>query len=74
MISVAVITSAALAARAAFAAPGTLVTFFPNAGGSARAGLAAKAKRGKVTLLYAARDRERNNALALKEYLERWGQ
>jgi uncharacterized protein YeaO (DUF488 family) len=38
------------------------------------AGLVAKAKRGKVTLLYAARDRERNNASALKEYLERRAQ
>ncbi len=34
------------------------------------AGLADKIKRGKVTLLYAARDTERNNAVALKEYLE----
>lgn len=28
------------------------------------------ARRGTVTLLYAARDAERNNAVALKEYLE----
>lgn len=28
------------------------------------------ARRGTVTLLYAARDTERNNAVALKEYLE----
>lgn len=34
------------------------------------AGLRDKIKRGKVTLLYAARDTERNNAVALKEYLE----
>jgi uncharacterized protein YeaO (DUF488 family) len=29
------------------------------------------AKRGDVTLLYGARDREHNNALALKQYLEK---
>ncbi len=29
------------------------------------------ARRGKVTLLYSARDTERNNAVALEEYLER---
>jgi uncharacterized protein YeaO (DUF488 family) len=34
------------------------------------AGLVDKIKRGKVTLLYAARDTEPNNAVALKEYLE----
>lgn len=28
------------------------------------------ARRGKVTLLYSSRDEERNNAVALKEYLE----
>jgi uncharacterized protein YeaO (DUF488 family) len=33
--------------------------------------LAAQAGAGRVTLLFAARDRERNNAVALKEYLER---
>ena len=32
--------------------------------------LAVAAKRGRLTLLYAARDEERNNAVALKEYLE----
>jgi uncharacterized protein YeaO (DUF488 family) len=30
-------------------------------------------RRGTLTLLYAARDTEHNNALALKEYLERTG-
>lgn len=30
-----------------------------------------KAKRGRVTLVYAAHDEEHNGALALKEYLER---
>ena len=30
-----------------------------------------KARQGKVTLVYAARDQEHNGALALKEYLER---
>jgi uncharacterized protein YeaO (DUF488 family) len=29
------------------------------------------AKKGNVTLLYSAHDREHNNAVALKEYLER---
>lgn len=29
------------------------------------------ARRGKVTLLYAAHDREHNNAVVLKEYLEK---
>ncbi len=29
------------------------------------------ARRGKITLLYAARDTEHNNAVALREYLER---
>lgn len=33
--------------------------------------LAGEAKKGKVTLLFAARDTERNNAVALREYLER---
>jgi uncharacterized protein YeaO (DUF488 family) len=33
--------------------------------------LAAQANAGRITLLFAARDRERNNAVALKEYLER---
>jgi uncharacterized protein YeaO (DUF488 family) len=32
--------------------------------------LAAQANAGRITLLFAARDRERNNAVALKEYLE----
>jgi uncharacterized protein YeaO (DUF488 family) len=32
-----------------------------------------KAHRGTVTLLYAARDEERNNALVLKEFLEEEG-
>lgn len=31
-----------------------------------------KAQRGVVTLVYGARDEERNNAVALKEYLENW--
>ena len=31
------------------------------------------ARRGRVTLLYAARDTEHNNAVALKEYLEKRG-
>ncbi|WP_243312936.1 DUF488 domain-containing protein [Fundidesulfovibrio agrisoli] len=35
--------------------------------------IAAEAREGAVTLLYAARDRERNHALVLKEYLERLG-
>ena len=30
----------------------------------------AAARRGRVTLLYSSRDREHNNAVALKEYLE----
>ncbi len=33
--------------------------------------LAAAAKNGRVTLIYGARDEEHNNAVALKEYLER---
>ena len=33
--------------------------------------LRSKAKRGTVTLVYAARDEEHNGALALKEFLER---
>jgi uncharacterized protein YeaO (DUF488 family) len=33
--------------------------------------LAARARRGPVTLLYAARDEEYNNGLALKAYLDR---
>jgi len=36
------------------------------------ADLFAKAQHGVVTLLYGARDEERNNAVALKEYLESW--
>ncbi len=32
--------------------------------------LAAKAQQGRVTLIFAARDQKRNNALALKEFLE----
>jgi len=32
--------------------------------------LVAEARRGRVTLLFAARDPERNNAVALREYLE----
>jgi uncharacterized protein YeaO (DUF488 family) len=32
-----------------------------------------KAKRGKVTFVYAARDQERNSARTLKEFLERKG-
>ena len=32
--------------------------------------LAQKARRGRVTLLYGARDQEHNNAVALKAYLE----
>ncbi|WP_243438212.1 DUF488 domain-containing protein [Fundidesulfovibrio soli] len=35
--------------------------------------VAAEAREGTVTLLYAARDRERNHALVLKDYLERLG-
>ena len=31
----------------------------------------AAAKRGTVTLLYSSRDEEHNNAVALKEYLEK---
>jgi uncharacterized protein YeaO (DUF488 family) len=34
-------------------------------------GLLAEAEGGKLTLLYAAKDEERNNAVALKEYLEK---
>lgn len=34
--------------------------------------LAARARRHRVTLLYAARDEEHNNALALKIYLDGW--
>jgi len=33
--------------------------------------LAEKAKEGTVTLVYAAKDEEHNNAVALKEYLEK---
>jgi uncharacterized protein YeaO (DUF488 family) len=33
--------------------------------------IAEAARRGAVTLVYAARDEEHNNAVALKEYLER---
>ncbi|RMD80370.1 MAG: DUF488 family protein [Gammaproteobacteria bacterium] len=33
--------------------------------------LLARARRGRLTLLHAARDRERNNAVALRDYLER---
>jgi uncharacterized protein YeaO (DUF488 family) len=33
--------------------------------------LAGEAKKGKVTLLFAARDVERNNAVALREYLRK---
>lgn len=33
--------------------------------------LADKAKKGKVTLLYGAKDTERNQAVVLKEYLEK---
>jgi uncharacterized protein YeaO (DUF488 family) len=33
--------------------------------------LASRARRGRVTLVFAARDSERNNAVALKDYLER---
>lgn len=35
--------------------------------------LRARARSGAVTLVYAARDEERNNASALREYLERSG-
>lgn len=38
----------------------------------ALAELAQRARQGTVTLLYAARDREHNNAVVLKEVLERW--
>lgn len=34
------------------------------------AGLVARAKKGRLTLLFGARDREHNNAVALKRYLE----
>ena len=37
---------------------------------SAARGLLARRKRGSVTLLYAARDEEHNNAVALKAWLE----
>ncbi len=33
--------------------------------------LAGEARKGKVTLLFAARDTERNNAVALREYLKK---
>ena len=33
--------------------------------------LAARARAGRVTLVFGAKDTERNNAVALKEYLER---
>jgi uncharacterized protein YeaO (DUF488 family) len=33
--------------------------------------LGRRARRGRVTLVFAARDAERNNAVALKDYLER---
>ena len=33
--------------------------------------LVAQARAGRLTLVFAARDRERNNAVALKDYLER---
>jgi uncharacterized protein YeaO (DUF488 family) len=39
--------------------------------GPAIEGLAQRARAGQVTLVFAASDRERNNAVALKEYLER---
>lgn len=35
--------------------------------------LLARARQGKVTLLFAAKDEDRNNAVALKRYLERHG-
>jgi len=35
--------------------------------------LAEQARRGRVTLLFASRDERRNNAVVLKEYLERLG-
>lgn len=38
--------------------------------GEAVASLLARAREGPVTLLYAAKDEERNNAVALKSYLE----
>ncbi len=38
--------------------------------GEAVARLRREASRGTVTLVYAARDRERNNAVALRDYLE----
>ena len=36
--------------------------------------LAARARRGGVTLVFAAKDEMRNNAVALKEFLERHGE
>lgn len=39
----------------------------------ASAELRRRARAGTITLVYAARDEERNNAVALKEYLERPG-
>jgi uncharacterized protein YeaO (DUF488 family) len=33
--------------------------------------LASRARRGRVTLIYSARDTERNSAVALKEFLDR---
>jgi uncharacterized protein YeaO (DUF488 family) len=39
--------------------------------GDALAPIRASARRGRVTLIYSAHDTEHNNALALKEYLER---
>ena len=38
------------------------------------ADLLARARRGRLTLLYASRDDEHNNAAALKSYLERAGE
>lgn len=34
--------------------------------------LVSEAKKGTITLLYAAKDREHNNAVVLKEMLEKW--
>jgi uncharacterized protein YeaO (DUF488 family) len=43
---------------------------YPDGDGAAVDLLASKARRGAVTLVYAARDQEHNGVLALKEFLQ----
>jgi len=44
-----------------------------EANGASLEPILSAARRGRVTLLYSARDTEHNNAVALKEYLEKRG-